>query len=311
MDFKQLFVSIAIAVTANAALAGPVANLTFSVDFRGYTASQGVRTYLPGPAISEKVTVQLPYFVRDTQVYEDSYASHYFLNLGTSEPSAGLRIVSTSIESLFSTSLTDPFVNQALIDLGLTNQQTSLNLHPRDYAFIGKRDIHAHQPEQRFLTWLDATIMGPSETLSGAFDAELVSMIRLSGMRFGAEGNVDAFEISDVDEMLRDIASSGQPGFEILYTRSIDSYTMTNNALSWTGRPFEITYGGNARLESFTVDGVDLLNPVPEPQALSLFLLGVIALVIATRTCRARQRAALPLEERRVVSQSSLLIRKM
>lgn len=290
MRLKHLLLTIAVTLSANAAFAGPIANLTFSVDFRAYTASQGIRNYLPGPVITEKIAVQLPYFVRDVQVYEDSYASHNFLNLGAAEPSAGLSIVSTSIGSLFNGSLTDPFVNHALVDLGLTNRQTSQNLHPRDYAFIGKRDIHVHQPHQRFLTWLDATIMGPSETLSGAFDAELVSMIRLSGMRFSPDGNVEAFDILDVDDMLRDIASAGQPGFEILYTRSIDSYTMTKNALSWTGRPFEITYGGKATLESFTVEGVDLLHPVPEPHTPSLFILGLIALMLASRTYSVRKQ---------------------
>lgn len=281
MPLKQLFVSISLGLCTSIAQATPFATLTFDVNFQGYTVLNGVRADIAGSSVHDTVVLKLPLSVRDVQSYDNSYSSNYLIDLGNGEPSAGISITSAHVGSVFTSDLTDPYVNAAISQLGFSTREPSTILRPRDYAFVDKRDIHGAPASQRYLTWLDATIMGPSENLSGPFNAQLMSMVRVEGMQYIEDGNVAPFALDDVTSMLREIAVAGTPGFQVQYTRTIDSYD-PNSQFFWTGRPFEITYGGSATLSAFTVDGTDILHDhaVPEPATPFIFAAGVLTLML-------------------------------
>jgi hypothetical protein len=278
-------------LTFGAAQATPIATLTFDVTMQGYVRTGNTVKMLNDPATARHTTatLQMPWIAVGPYRYDNAYATDVVLQLGLPQWSAGIQISSPVLLGLLDSAQTREIVDAALDSMGVTGTQPSTErpYMPRDYASVVKRDVHGVPAADRYYTMLDATIMRPSQDLLGIGEARLLNMIRVHGSDYDPAGNIDDFGLADVSEILKSFAASNRYGYNVQFTETVDTY----NKGAFVDRPFEVTYGGPARLTGFTLDGVDMLHgDVPEPSALLLLGLGVAGLCAVSRMRAARSR---------------------
>ena len=280
MNISKIFAFASLVVFTWHANADPIAKLTFDMSFNGYTTMNGqFQGYFTDPSkpIHDTIVLTLPFTVRNIQTYNDSYANNYVMNFGDTGQSAGIKITSGEMDTIFSGAEYKALVEKDLKELGVTSLSPSTNTpSPRDYAFLGKRDVHGAAVEQQYYTWLDMSTQ-VTQHATGIDNADFLSMVRINGGIFGQPGNITPFSLSDVPKMLLEIDDKKSPGFAVSYTSFVDTFSTANGA--WTGRPLEVLYQGNGKLTGFTIDGVNQIpSAVPEPATYAMFLAGLFLL---------------------------------
>lgn len=287
---RRFLLLLAVSLIPFSVRANPTALLTFDVTVQGSVRSGNQVTVLDlgSTPLHTTATLTLPYSVSSAFTSDDAYATSVVRDLGAPQPHAGVGIDAPVLLSLLQSPDTQAIVDAGLAQLGVTGiiPSPSFPYTPRDYANISKRDVHNVNPADRFYTMFDATVMEQSMDLQGMPESRLLTMMRVNGFAYDPAGDIEEFGIGDIAGMLREISTSQRDGFAVQFTKTVDSYQ--NGA--FIDRPFDLIYGGNARLVGFTVDGRDMLaNPVPEPQTAALAGAALLALLAARGRRRGQQ----------------------
>jgi hypothetical protein len=257
------------------ASAVPVATMTFDVEVMGMAhLPSGV--YLITPPVKSTAVISFPFQLLYSGISTPPNSTDRVTVISPTTPAHMVQISSPLLEQ-FDISVTNSYLQQGLAELGL--QTNGSPISSMNYANMLKRQ----RPDSSYYTMFDANSDLTTYDLQGDNNATLMSRVAVWGVGEQQDGDLAPFDLSDLPQMLMDINDPRKGGYNVQYTVFVDRFKDIKTHEGGE-RPIEVTFGGSARLTSFTIDGQEMIEgTVPEPSSLALIALGFLGCLLVAR----------------------------